>query len=386
MAAGIQAVRPRVELPGDARGWVPGLSSSLRSGRSHARFTGNVAISQRRLDEFLEAEFAYLSSCGYSTIKLEHILAHSTTRELAILIQKELPARFATRLRQIESTIPEWRELAGLARVHDILKVSFRNLRLVNVDTDSLDAFTDVIVDLRKRHKGIIAIFWEIGRELKRRGHWNDQEIHHWIHQFMNSRMGTEMLTAHYVLVAGLKKPGTGLVDTRCNPATVVQSAIEHVRENFGVPDINITLQAQQGDIEFSFIPSYLFWITEELLKNSIVATMMHGEKTNSKKDIKVIVCADSHHVGIQISDKGGGIPIDLTERIWEYLFSTTPHEMQSHFREETPLSGPGMGLPLCRLYVQYLGGSLNLMSMPGIGLDVYLVLNRIESGQGKVG
>jgi hypothetical protein len=29
-----------------------------------------------------------------------------------------------------------------------------------------------------------------------------------------------------------------------------------------------------------------------------------------------------------------------------------------------------GMGLPLCRLYTKYLGGSLQLMSVPGAGGD----------------
>lgn len=27
-----------------------------------------------------------------------------------------------------------------------------------------------------------------------------------------------------------------------------------------------------------------------------------------------------------------------------------------------------GLGLPLCRLYTKYLGGSLQLMSVPGVG------------------
>ena len=30
-----------------------------------------------------------------------------------------------------------------------------------------------------------------------------------------------------------------------------------------------------------------------------------------------------------------------------------------------------GMGLPLCRLYTKYLGGSLKLMSVPGTGSKV---------------
>lgn len=39
--------------------------------------------------------------------------------------------------------------------------------------------------------------------------------------------------------------------------------------------------------------------------------------------------------------------------------------------------SGYGVGLPLSRLYAQYLGGSLNLMSMPGEGTTAFLHLKR---------
>ena len=41
-----------------------------------------------------------------------------------------------------------------------------------------------------------------------------------------------------------------------------------------------------------------------------------------------------------------------------------------------------GFGLPACRAYVEYLGGSLTLESMQGIGTDVYIRLRHIN---GKV-
>merc|ERR1719183_2192733 len=97
---------------------------------------------------------------------------------------------------------------------------------------------------------------------------------------------------------------------------------------------------------------------------------------------IRITVCADPYHVGIQLSDRGGGVPFELSERIWSYMFSTTPENLRSDWnvpvapvpalglsrpaRAGGPISGPGMGLPLCRLYTRYLGGSLDLMSMPG--------------------
>lgn len=44
------------------------------------------------------------------------------------------------------------------------------------------------------------------------------------------------------------------------------------------------------------------------------------------------------------------------------------------------PMHGYGFGLPTSRAYAEYLGGSLTLQSMQGIGTDVYLRLKHIDS------
>ena len=44
------------------------------------------------------------------------------------------------------------------------------------------------------------------------------------------------------------------------------------------------------------------------------------------------------------------------------------------------PMCGYGFGLPTSRAYAEYLGGSLRLMSMQGLGTDVYLRLKHFNS------
>ena len=46
---------------------------------------------------------------------------------------------------------------------------------------------------------------------------------------------------------------------------------------------------------------------------------------------------------------------------------------------EPDPLAGLGFGLPLARCYAEYLGGSLRMLSMPGLGVDMVLQLHRGE-------
>ena len=44
------------------------------------------------------------------------------------------------------------------------------------------------------------------------------------------------------------------------------------------------------------------------------------------------------------------------------------------------PMHGYGFGLPTSRAYAEYLGGSLELQSMQGLGTDVYLRLTHLDA------
>lgn len=42
------------------------------------------------------------------------------------------------------------------------------------------------------------------------------------------------------------------------------------------------------------------------------------------------------------------------------------------------PMAGLGFGLPMARVYAEYLGGALDMATMHGYGTDVYLRLNHL--------
>ena len=100
---------------------------------------------------------------------------------------------------------------------------------------------------------------------------------------------------------------------------------------------------------------------------------------------IKVIISEGSEDIAIKISDEGGGIARSEVPLIWTYLYTTvhdTPKLEQGYNQNsfKAPMAGFGYGLPISRLYSQYFGGDLKLISMEGYGTDVYLHLNRLSS------
>merc|ERR1712187_402438 len=97
-------------------------------------------------------------------------------------------------------------------------------------------------------------------------------------------------------------------------------------------------------------------------------------------KPITITVTADSDQVVMRIEDAAGGIPFEINQRIWSYMFSTAPKKTEGDYvNRGTPLAGFGVGLPLSRLYATYFGGSLDLFSLPGVGTVTYLHFPRLE-------
>ena len=102
-----------------------------------------------------------------------------------------------------------------------------------------------------------------------------------------------------------------------------------------------------------------------------------------SKRPVRIRVCRDEHRVAILVSDEAGGIPFEVGDRIWSYMYGTAAKQgSESPNSAEDLLSGYGVGLPCARLYARYLGGTLSLTSYPGYGTQAHLLLPRIDSEQ----
>ena len=112
---------------------------------------------------------------------------------------------------------------------------------------------------------------------------------------------------------------------------------------------------------------------------------------------MEVTLCNNEKEFIIKISDQGGGISDNQMKDILKYSFSTSQREEQAEYVSDVSggslvhndrstsrnmlngtLSGYGFGLPSSLAYAKFLGGSLEIVSMYGLGTDVFVRISHI--------
>lgn len=173
-----------------------------------------------------------------------------------------------------------------------------------------------------------------------------------------------------------------------------VQRATQVSRETYGLaPEVTCT-----GDLHSTipYIPTHLDYMLYELLKNAMRAVVECHRDRSRPPAIHIRISEANSDVTFRISDQGGGILSEDLDKVWQYGYTTINAQVSSSFRDTAAvdtawsaippesgaqyrMGGLGFGLPMSRLYAEYFGGHLQLVSMPGYGIDAYLNLKRLE-------
>jgi len=391
-------------------------------------FAGSVPVPAARLEQLLEAEVTDLSLRCPQPLALHKILelaAASDKSQLAHFLHEELPVRFAQRIKMLEA-LPEWESQGAISSVRRMYLTSFKELRLANPAQST--AFQEQIQKIKERHSQTNLLVGGFKRYAEVKVLQEDQ-INKWLDRFFTLRISTNMLMSHYLQISGrvpnMRKlefdpsynPYRSSIDPACNAPRIARHAA-HVVESLCRARYGVSPKIQVEDVgsqAFPFVPRYFFYIVSELMKNSVRATVeTHGgvnpgpEVESKLPPVVVLISGDEKVCGCRVSDQGGGIDDGNLNRVWSYLYTTaepikdlsqrmavdapadlhyrTPDERREGPQLETvvksrslsPLAGLGCGLPLSRLYARYLGGSVELQSMPRYGTDVYVYLNRL--------
>jgi len=358
-----------------------------------------VTIAESRLEELLQAEIAHLASVSVRALTLREVLDQSEPRQLAQFIQSDVPIRHAVRIRMIES-LSCWRRVPELVQTHDQLTAWYRSIRL-KANPDDLKGFTSKIKKIRLEGRDLVtrtAAGLHMVKQIAG-DEYDDDFLNRWMDGFFLSRIGTSMLLDQYRTCAAKEYGGrgvpTGIINPHCDATEVCLKVVATVTElckevtGQAPPCIVESYAVGEGDpcprkhapAVFSYVPGYLRYIMMEILKNSFHWTVKNAADAEDVKNrpVHVLVSADEQRIIIRVSDRAGGIPFDVGERVWSYFYGAAANKWSA---SATPLAGYGVGLPLSRLHARYLGGQLEIRSFPGYGTDAFLLLPRLEADQ----
>ncbi|XP_026194099.1 pyruvate dehydrogenase (acetyl-transferring) kinase, mitochondrial [Cyclospora cayetanensis] len=306
----------------------------------------------------------------------------------------ELPVRFASRVKQLES-LPLFHTEPLVMQVRHTYVESFKQLRTTSAK--DLDAFRKVVLNLKQRHAPIVPMLVTGMRNLRKVApqFFTEEFVDEFLDGFFLSRIGTEMLTSSYLTPKGV-------VDMACDPFQVTKRAVEDTEKlchsHYGrCPKIKVW---NFNKTHFASVPQYLYYILSELLKNAMRATIdrypapsggtvdnskppsrcvtplnkhsenlvetarksavpkpyLHAETISQGEPqyetadeiadpnlppVQLLVAGDDHSVSIRLSDMGGGITNEAQPRIWSYMYTTAKPVKYD------PLSGAVASLPM---------------------------------------
>jgi len=164
-----------------------------------------------------------------------------------------------------------------------------------------------------------------------------------------------------------------------------VHQAIREIRNsellnNFPTISVKYQFDSSQGKIIGD--PNHLYTAIQTLMFNALEALPEGGNITISTHDVlfekdepgtdQAMIKA-GRYIRIRITDTGQGISIKDMPHIFEPFFTT----------RKNPIN-PGLGLPLCKLLVTQMGGSVKIFSEPGLGsqANIYLPIPENEKLQ----
>uniref|UniRef100_A0A8D3B216 Protein-serine/threonine kinase n=1 Tax=Scophthalmus maximus TaxID=52904 RepID=A0A8D3B216_SCOMX len=334
-------------------------------------------------------------TCNDTLFNIFSLLTHS----LPSYLHKELPVRIAHRIKGFRNLPFIIGCNPTILQVHELY---IRAYHMVSdfptiKDQDVEAQFCKLVQQLLDDHKDVVTMLAQGFRECRR--HIQDETI---IRSFLDttlcSRLGIRMLATHHLALHEDNPDFVGMICRRLSPKKIIEKWVDFARRLCEHQYGNSPRVRINGHVaaRFPFIPLPLDYILPELLKNAMRATMeSHLDTPYNVPDVVVTIANNDLDFVIRISDRGGGIPHNIIDKVMDYHFSTAEESAQdprmSNFfnnitnsgNQSSPMHGFGFGLPTSRAYAEYLGGSLSIQSMQGIGTDVYLRLRHID-GKGE--
>lgn len=356
-------------------------------------------------------------------------------KQAALFSKKELPIRLAKMIKELESLPYGLSETNTMLKLRQLYVSSFNEIVLypsTEIEQDYI-LFIKLLQRILKNHRYVLPMTAMGLLEMKRANpSLSDLSascpfLGQFLNKFFQSRITIRLLMTHLVCCLTNKKGYTGQIQHNCDFDMIFKATAADVTKlcihNYGrAPAIEVRNKLFK---QFTYIPGHIHVILFELLKNSCRAVCEFHKDSKSLPPIQVIIVGGERDVAIKIQDEGGGIKLDEINKIWLYTYSSAhvveeswddkklvnalknslawyklpghleitngvfqgmPDESEDELNDDftgrvidAPMAGFGYGLPIAQLYASFFGGTLDLKSAHGHGMDTYIYLPFIK-------
>jgi hypothetical protein len=340
-------------------------------------------------------------------------------------LRKELLVRFAHRLEEMHGlpyivvTNPFIKDIYSM--YHKVFKnvAAFPEINSIQEE----QKFTAVLEGLVEETKGYVDRLAKGCLEGSRKA--PNFQVDAFLESMIHGRISRRILAEQHIALHHATPGYVGIVALDCRPAKIAASVIKNASQicsiKYGAaPEVIVEGQL---DATLPFVPGHLEYMLLELLKNAMRATIENYPNTPSKglPPVRILICHGTSDVTLRISDQGGGLPEAIVPHLFTFGFTSVDHNgtassdihpsataataaapsatvtpgMPASFSElagaggggffdaiatpvherASPMAGFGFGLPMARLYARHFEGDLQIMSLPGYGVDAFLSL-----------
>lgn len=314
-------------------------------------------------------------------------------------LHKELPIRIAQKVVDLSNVPYGMSSLSAIKEVKNMYESTFKQVVTLSEPKRIEDErrFTNHLKEIYEKHSGVL---WTLARgvfqlkQLHKKTELtrfcldsNFPGLEQFLHNFFLSRLDLRLLVGQQIALNEHIEGWVGLfcLETSTKEITnsAIRSATKSCYQHYNVaPSVQVTVVDDEALATFPYIPSFLHHILFELLKNSMRATIETHAITKSATEISSfdfpsiqIELGDGY---IDVIDNGGGFKsVEELKRSWSYMYTTASEADCEHLFEELhrsfgrdfdsneqglPLAGLGFGLPISKVFAEFLGGSINLI------------------------
>jgi len=356
-------------------------------------------------DEFVDKKLQHFTKISPTPISIAEFIARgqepgklSEEESYRHLVQ-EILVRLSHMISEVRQFPKELAEQKDYQRVlSEYLKTYTKLLYFEDKEPTSknIREAVELLVERKARHRDTVPTMASACMDMKDKyGVSLDEEdcaltrsVQYCLDRLYLSRISLNMLTNQHMMVHGYKNPVPHQIGV-IHPQTDLEEVVRHAYTNarflceqcyIAAPRLELrthNLTNSSDSVSAVHVPSHIYHMSFEVMKNAMQATVnKHYDRLDELPSISVLICQSDNDITIKISDLGGGVDRSTAEKMFKYLYTTSPRA--SLTSESVPLSGLGYGLPLARLYARYFQGDIKAASYENHGTDIYIYLRAL--------